>query len=382
MLLAQYKDAIEASNIVSKTDIYGIITFVNDEFCKISGYTKEELIGENHNIVRHPDVPTKNFKVLWNTISRKKTYTSTVQNLAKDGSVFYVNTTITPILDENNEIIEYIAIRYDVTQQMELKFKLEAKEIELELANKKLKEKVKLKTQEIKDLGVIFHQARLASMGEMIANIAHQWRQPLTSLNILLFNMRKESCKSNIEEVDNIYKLSKKTIKNMSDTLEDFTDFFRPDKQKKIFNIQSCIDESISLLGKTILNENISVKTNIEDASIVGISNELTQVFINLIQNSKDAFVSNNIINRIIMITVKYNQHRISIEFQDNAGGIDNNIIENIFEPYFTTKHQYQGTGLGLFMSNMICEQSFSGSMSVSSCDDKTIFKIQLPIEK
>jgi PAS domain S-box-containing protein len=382
MLLAQYKDAIEASNIVSKTDIYGIITFVNDEFCKISGYTKEELIGENHNIVRHPDVPTKNFKVLWNTISRKKTYTSTVQNLAKDGSVFYVNTTITPILDENNEIIEYIAIRYDVTQQMELKFKLEAKEIELELANKKLKEKVKLKTQEIKDLGVIFHQARLASMGEMIANIAHQWRQPLTSLNILLFNMRKESLKSNIEEVDNIYKLSKKTIKNMSDTLEDFTDFFRPDKQKKIFNIQSCIDESISLLGKTILNENISVKTNIEDASIVGISNELTQVFINLIQNSKDAFVSNNIINRIIMITVKYNQNRISIEFQDNAGGIDNNIIENIFEPYFTTKHQYQGTGLGLFMSNMICEQSFSGSMSVSSCDDKTIFKIQLPIEK
>jgi PAS domain S-box-containing protein len=382
MLLAQYKDAIEASNIVSKTDIYGIITFVNDEFCKISGYTKEELIGENHNIVRHPDVPTKNFKVLWNTISRKKTYTSTVQNLAKDGSVFYVNTTITPILDENNEIIEYIAIRYDVTQQMELKFKLEAKEIELELANKKLKEKVKLKTQEIKDLGVIFHQARLASMGEMIANIAHQWRQPLTSLNILLFNMRKESFKSNIEEVDNIYKLSKKTIKNMSDTLEDFTDFFRPDKQKKIFNIQSCIDESISLLGKTILNENISVKTNIEDASIVGISNELTQVFINLIQNSKDAFVSNNIINRIIMITVKYNQNRISIEFQDNAGGIDNNIIENIFEPYFTTKHQYQGTGLGLFMSNMICEQSFSGSMSVSSCDDKTIFKIQLPIEK
>ena len=382
MLLAQYKDAIEASNIVSKTDIYGIITFVNDEFCKISGYTKEELIGENHNIVRHPDVPTKNFKVLWNTISRKKTYTSTVQNLAKDGSVFYVNTTITPILDKNNEIIEYIAIRYDVTQQMELKFKLEAKEIELELANKKLKEKVKLKTQEIKDLGVIFHQARLASMGEMIANIAHQWRQPLTSLNILLFNMRKESFKSNIEEVDNIYKLSKKTIKNMSDTLEDFTDFFRPDKQKKIFNIQSCIDESISLLGKTILNENISVKTNIEDASIVGISNELTQVFINLIQNSKDAFVSNNIINRIIMITVKYNQNRISIEFQDNAGGIDNNIIENIFEPYFTTKHQYQGTGLGLFMSNMICEQSFSGSMSVSSCDDKTIFKIQLPIEK
>jgi len=120
MKLEQYQSAIESSNIISKTDIFGIITFVNDEFCKISGYTKEELVGKNHNIVRHPDVPASTFRQLWQTILQKKTYKSTVKNLAKDGSTFYVNTTVFPILDENGDIEEFIAIRYDVTESVRL----------------------------------------------------------------------------------------------------------------------------------------------------------------------------------------------------------------------------------------------------------------------
>ena len=110
-----YQEAIENSNIVSKTDINGIITFVNDEFCKISGYSYDELIGQNHNIVRHPDVSNSNFENLWKTILAKKAFKATVQNLTKDKKTVYLNTTITPILDENENIIEFIAIRYDVT---------------------------------------------------------------------------------------------------------------------------------------------------------------------------------------------------------------------------------------------------------------------------
>ena len=105
-MLKQYKEAIEKSNIISKTDINGIITFVNDEFCTISGYSKDELIGKNHNIVKHPDVDDEKFKLLWETISDKKTYKDTVKNLAKDGSTFYVNSTIIPILDKNENIVE------------------------------------------------------------------------------------------------------------------------------------------------------------------------------------------------------------------------------------------------------------------------------------
>ena len=107
-MLKQYKEAIEKSNIISKTDVSGIITFVNDEFCKISGYTKDELIGKNHNIVRHPDVLKSTFKSLWDTIKAKNIYKGTVKNKAKDGSTFYVNTTVIPILDKNDDVEEFI----------------------------------------------------------------------------------------------------------------------------------------------------------------------------------------------------------------------------------------------------------------------------------
>jgi PAS domain S-box-containing protein len=146
----QYQEAIEKSNIISKTDVDGIITFVNDEFCSISGYTKEELVGQNHNIVRHPDVKSSTFKLLWKTIKSKKTYKATVKNRAKDGSTFYVNTTVTPILDENENIVEYIAIRYDVTKEVVLKEKLLKKEKEYEELNKNLELRVAQKTKELK----------------------------------------------------------------------------------------------------------------------------------------------------------------------------------------------------------------------------------------
>lgn len=100
-MLNLYQEAIEKSNIISKTDVNGVITFVNDEFCKISGYTKEELISQKHNIVRHPDVPDAKFKDLWQTIMSKNIYKATVKNRAKDGTTFFVNTTVIPILNEN-----------------------------------------------------------------------------------------------------------------------------------------------------------------------------------------------------------------------------------------------------------------------------------------
>ncbi len=380
MVVEQYQKAIEASNIVSRTDVYGVITFVNDEFCKISGYTREELIGANHNIVRHPDIPNENFVKLWDTICRKNTYTNTVKNLAKDGTTFYVNTTITPILDENDEIVEYIAIRYDVTAEMELKFKLESKEKEMESLNKQLEEKVILKTRELEDLRVVFHQARLASLGQMLANIAHQWRQPLTQLGLSLFNIKKEAHRQNLDELDAIQSDAKQTIKNMSQTIDDFTNFFKPNKEQVRFNIRESINEAVALLGKTIIQESISIRTDIiNTATLEGVPNELTQIFINLIQNSKDAFNTNNISNKIIRINVQVVDDMIHIEFIDNAGGIPQDIIDKVFEPYFTTKHQFSGTGIGLFMSKMICEQSFNGSMYVESKDNETIFNIKLP---
>lgn len=398
-MLQQYKEAIEKSNIISRTDTNGIITFVNDEFCKISGYTKKELIGKNHNIVRDSSVPASTFKVLWDTIQSKQTYKATVKNKAKDGSTFYVNTTVTPILDSNNNIEEYIAIRYDVTKAILLKKELEKKDNELEELNKNLEKRVNEQTKELQELNknlekkvneeiakneekqkVMFWQSRLASLGQMLSNIAHQWRQPLTELNLTMYSMKKSALNDNKDEMITSYDQSKEIVKNMSNTIEDFTNFFNPNKKKKLFTLKDSIQEAIFISERIIKDEHIFLKTNLTDIEVMGITNELTQIIINLIQNAKDAFSANNIQQKEIKITTKTNNEHAIIEIKDNAGGICEVNLEKIFEPYFTTKHSTSGTGLGLFMSKMICEQGFNGSMEVLNINSGVTFTIKIPL--
>lgn len=399
-MLKQYKEAIEKSNIISKTDANGVITFVNDEFCSISGYTRDELIGKNHNIVRHPDVPKEKFALLWRIIKDKRIYKDTVKNLAKDGTAFYVNTTIIPILDESQNIVEYIAIRYDVTKEMLLREELLKKEAEYEELNRNLEKRVEEQTRELKELNqtleervqkeiakneekqrVMFWQSRHASLGQMLANIAHQWRQPLTELSLAVFNIKKALQNSNEDDASKFYAESKHIIKNMSETIDDFTNFFSPDKEKHYFNIKDSIMESIGLLESMIDDEMIVVKRDLEDIEVLGITNELTQVIINLINNSKDAFKHNSILLREITISAKEKNGFALIELQDNAGGIAKENLEKIFEPYFTTKHKSRGTGLGLFMSRMICEQGLGGTLDVKSKKNSTTFSIKIPLD-
>lgn len=400
-MLEQYKKAIEKSNIISKTDIEGIITFVNDEFCKISGYTKEELIGKNHNIVRDPDVDTSKFKALWDTIKSKKVYKDTVKNRAKDGSVFYVNTTVIPILDEKEEIVEFIAIRYDVTKEVFYKEELLKKERELKELNETLELRVERKTKELEELNhtleerikeevskneqkqkVMFLQSRQASLGQMLANIAHQWRQPLTELNLTIFSMKKAAQNGDEAKLNTFYEESKKVLQNMSETIDDFTNFFNPQKEKHLFFVDESIEEALTLLDKMIAENMISVRVKLEKLEVLGIQNELTQVIINLIKNAKDAFITKAILIREISIIVKEEGGFASIEIEDNAGGIAKENIENIFEPYFTTKHQSSGTGLGLFMSKMICQKGLDGDLEVSSKKGTTSFSIKIPLAK
>jgi len=397
MLLEQYKEAIENSNIVSKTDTDGIITFVNDEFCEISGYSREELIGKKHNIVKHPSIPKKNFKKLWNTITAKKTYKATVKNLSKSGKDYYLNTTITPILNEKGDIEEYIAIRYDVTKEVELNMVLARHEQILE-------ERVKQQTKKLEELThtlekrvqeeikkneekqkILFMQSRFASLGQMIANIAHQWRQPLTELNWVLFSLKNSLQNADYNGFETNYIEAQQIISNMSNTIEDFSNFFNPNKQKSLFAIQDSINDALNILSKELNNENITIAKNFIDIQVEGISNELSQVIINLIQNAKDAFIINSIADRKIQITISkveiQSKPFAQIDIDDNAGGIDENYIDRVFEPYFSTKHASTGTGIGLFMSHMIIQNSLNGIITVENKNGGAKFIITIPTE-
>jgi PAS domain S-box-containing protein len=398
--LKQYRRAVEQSNIVSKTDINGIIIFVNEEFCKISGYSKEELIGKNHNIVRHPDVPKANFELLWNTILKKETFKATAKNRAKDGSTFYVNTTISPILDKKGNILEFIAIRYDVTENILLTEELKQKEEELKYLNATLEHRVEKQTKQLLDLNknleikvkeeveknrekdkMVFQQARLAAMGEMIGNIAHQWRQPLSELGIIIFSMKKSALQSNFEQLNEQYEHGKRVINGMSQTIEDFRNFFRPEKHKDIFFIKDAIHEIISILAGSLIRAKIHIRVQARKTiKVFGYKNELSQAILNIINNAKDAFKDTNIKKRTIVMSVKKEDKFVYINIKDNAGGIDEAIIDKIFEPYFTTKHASLGTGLGLYIVKTIIENSMQGEITAENRDGGAFFTIKIPL--
>ncbi|MDR2099643.1 MAG: PAS domain S-box protein [Campylobacteraceae bacterium] len=398
--LEQYKRAVEQSNIVSKTDINGIITFVNDEFCKISGYSKEELIGKNHNIVRHPDVPKANFELLWKTILNKETFKTTAKNMAKDGSTFYVNTTITPILDKNGDIEEFIAIRYDVTDSVMLTEALKKKERELSLLNSTLENRVKEQTSKLRELNqnlekrvaeeteknrekdrLMFQQARLAAMGETISNIAHQWRQPLSELGIIIFTMKKRSM--NEKEMQKQYEHAKKVIAKMSKTIEDFRNFFNPDKEKSSFFIKDMIEDTLSILKGSLKRTAINIEIDIDEhITAYGYKNELSQAILNLISNAKDAFSDKPLDGRVLKISSVREGNFTILSVADNAGGIESTIADKIFEPYFTTKHANLGTGLGLYIVKTIIEESMDGRVCVKNENGGAKFIIKIPAVK
>jgi len=398
-MFTQYREAIENSNIVSKTDIYGIITFVNDEFCNISGYSREELIGKDHNIVRHPDVPDSKFQKLWDTILSKQTYRTMVKNLAKDGSTFYVNTTITPILNAQGEIEEFIAIRYDVTQEVELKLALEEKERELRQLNQTLEARVQEQTKALFELNqklehrveeevekneqkqkILFSQSRFASLGQMIANIAHQWRQPLTELNLSLFSLKTAMQQNETEMFERYYDDAKKTIQSMSQTIENFQNFFNPNKPVEPFNPVESFYDALTLIRKDLKKAKITLHTSLgKNILLIGISNELTQVLINLLQNAKEALSDIEKKEKKIFVFIAEEKEHVLITVQDNGEGIKEDMLEKIFDPYFSTKHASQGTGLGLFMSRMIIQQSLGGTITASNNETGALFTIRLP---
>ncbi len=392
-MLHQYKNAIDSSNIVSKTDVNGIITYVNEEFCKISGYSKEELIGKNHNIVRHPDVPKEHFKRFWERILAKKIWKGTVKNRAKDGSTFYVNTTVIPILDHKGTIAEFVAIRYDVTKSVQLQERLQKKEKELEALNKELEARVLEKTKELQELNrtlerrviaevrknrekdrVMFQQARLAALGEMLGNIAHQWRQPLMELGLLFYKIKKV-CKD--DQVAALYKKGVKILEQMSQTIVDFQNFFSPTKQKELFSPADRIEQTLSILEGSLQRANIRVEKNLQpDLFVYGYPNEFSQVILNILNNAKEALTGIQG-SRHIWIKAFEDEEALHICIEDNGTGVPKDIMEKIFEPYFSTKSK--GTGLGLYMSKMIIEQSMEGTLEVSNTKSGAKFIIKLP---
>ena len=199
-------------------------------------------------------------------------------------------------------------------------------------------------------------------MGEMIGAIAHQWRQPLNTLGLIIQDLEEAYGFGELDEkyIKDTVQTSMKQINFMSKTIDDFRNFFRINKKITHFSVKQAIQETVNIVLAQLKHHNIKITISGDDFEIKGFDNEFKQTILNIIGNAKDMIMENNISNPEIQIWLKDKKVYIS----DNAGGIPKEIIKRIFEPYFTTKEQGKGTGMGLYMSKMIIEENMGGKIT------------------
>jgi len=338
-LLSEYKRAVDMGAIVSKADKAGFITYVNDAFIEISGYTKEELIGSSHSIVRHPDSDKEIFKEMWKTIKAKKVWQGNIKNRAKDGSDYYVYATIVPILDEHDEIVEYLAIRYDTT--------------ELNRAIEKA------------------HDAEKAK-GRFLANMSHELRTPLNA--IIGFSQILQR-RGTLSDKDALY-VEKIGVsgQNLLALVNSILDFSKIEEGKMEFHageisIKSLFDE-VNIMFETAVEEK-GIKYEMfeiaESETLIADKQHMKQAFINIISNAVKFTPTGG------KITLSYEKKDDTHHFTicDTGDGISKEELATLFTPFVqgesAHKNAAKGTGLGLAITKKIITQLHNGELKVES---------------
>ncbi len=217
---------------------------------------------------------------------------------------------------------------------------------------------------------LLFQQNKMAAMGEMIENIAHQWRQPLSLITTeaSALKVKKEYGLLENNDIENSLESIIETSNYLSHTIDDFRNYFSPNKEKNFFNSNKLIQKCLNLISREFNNRNIKIILDIENIEINSYENELVQVIINILNNAKDELIKiEDREKRFIFINLFIQEDSICIKIKDSAGGIDEEIIDRIFEPYFTTKHKSKGTGIGLYMVDQILEKHIKGYVKVKN---------------
>ena len=252
-------------------------------------------------------------------------------------------------------------------------------------------------TEEIQRNQLLVQQSRMAQMGEMLAMIAHQWRQPLgaiaaTSIDLNMqmdletFDLKQEKgvvdCQTyfrdGLEDINSF-------VKNLTATIDDFRNFYKPNKRSNLVSLCDPLDKALNIINGSFVSDGIDIivshiacKKNTSSVKIF--INEMVQVILNIFKNAQDNFREKEIIDPKIVIVCKYSDNKITLEICDNGGGIPEDILPNIFDPYFSTKDEKNGTGLGLYMSKTIVEEHHNGKLNVSNRDDGVCFTIELHV--
>ncbi len=328
-----------AGDCIHILDEKGNVIIFSDSFAESLGYTNEEIKSLN---VKDWDL---NYTSIEELLTSPKTFESFHKR--KDGSIFEVEIRTVGIKLDGKEYL-YAASR-DITDRKKAQEELRKRDILIE------------------------QQARLVSMGEMIGNIAHQWRQPLSTITTLASGLKLKGEYDKVDQED-IASFTDNVIQQanyLSNTIENFRNFIKNERLLEKTSIKKSLQSACSLLEASLKNNHVTLIFNVDDDfEVIGNTNELTEAFINLINNSKDVLKEKveNDMDKIVLISSKLlENNEFMIKIQDSGNGIEDVIIDRIFEPYFTTKHKSQGTGLGLSMVEKIIRERYDGKIVVTN---------------
>lgn len=357
--LRDQKFALDQSSIVAATDSRGVITYINDKFCEISGYSRSELIGQTHQLIKSDYHGPAFFNELWSTISKGKVWSGEVCNKNKCGTKYWVDTTIVPFLDENTgKPIQYLAIRHDITALKEAQQTI-------------LEQQAKLVTA-----------SKLSALGEMAAAITHEINNPLGVILGRVEMLKKLLIKSPQDQetilriVDTIEVTGKrieKIVRSMRSYAHD-----NQSEEFEVASIQEIIEQVLDLCADRFRNHGINLKLSIPKETVYFDCRptQVFQVLLNLLNNAHDAILK--LENKWVELEVINNQKEIKLIVTDSGNGIPPQIKEKMFNPFFSTKEVQYGTGLGLSISSAIIKKHY-GQLTFDDQHPFTRFIVTLP---
>ena len=379
MALEKYTDLYDFAPVAYFTiDRNEIIREVNLTGTKLLGIVRSRLLGWRFGLFVAPEARLLFAAFLGKVFATQGKETLGVTLTGEGSHLHFV--LIEAVADESGKECRIAVI--DVTERRHAADALSEKRRELEDLNKSLEARIAEAVDELrqKDQILILHD-RLALMGEMINNIAHQWRQPLNTLGLvvqqvqLYFNageFSKEFLQKNTATAMEL-------IRFMSQTIDDFRNFFRSDKEAVPFSVHNVITRTLSLIQKSFEDQKIRIDLNPDgDPIITGYPNEYAQVLLNILMNARDALIDRNADEARISLHLFAEGGRTVLTITDNAGGIADEIMDKIFDPYFTTKGPDKGTGIGLFMSKTIIEKNMGGRLTVRNSGSGAEFRIEV----
>jgi PAS domain S-box-containing protein len=350
--LLKQKEALDSSTLISETDLFGRITYVNQQFCKISGYSENELLGKTHKLLNSGLHSKEFWKDFWTTLHAGNTWRGEVCNKAKDQSLFWVEVAVIPNKDAEKKIIGYSAIRVDITSK---------KSTQVAMINRE----------------------KLASIGEIAAGVGHEINNPLAII-VGNHNIIKTTMKSNNIENERISKALEKIdiannrIKKIVDGLRTYSRSDSDDTQ--IISLAEVINQTIYLVDEIYSKDGIKLTLNLDTSpmSVVGNIGKLQQIIMNLVSNARDA--TDGRPNRSIVIKAENIQNKyVVLSVADNGSGIPKNIIDKIFNPFFTTKEVGKGTGIGLRLVDEFVKKMDGKIEVVSKPNEGTSFILTFP---